>query len=137
MAALLDQQLANQEAAAIAGARNEATGVAAGIERENLKAEAGVRGQEQTFGNQLLELLRGGIQTTDVATESDQTQRGETESVGQEVQNQQSNQVLQQQSQTTSQLVSLLQQLLSGTTSTDQSLKGTTKEKGSGFSLAL
>jgi hypothetical protein len=139
MAALLDQQLANQEAASIAGARNEATATAAGIERDNIGAELAVRGQDQGFAGQLLELLRGGVATSDVATDTNQQQRQENQSISQELQNQQQQQATEQQTSTVNSLVSLIQQLVSGTTTTDttENVKGKTTSKGMGISAGI
>lgn len=139
MAALLAQQLANQEAASVAGARNDAVTTAAGIEKSGIEAELAARGQSTGVMDSILQLLRGGVQTTDVASQSEQQQRAAQESIGSEQQSQQSTQQTQQQTQQISQLVSLISQLVSGTTreTGTTNVKGTTKESGGGFSLAL
>lgn len=139
MAALLDQQLAMQQQGAIAGARNEAAATAAGITQSNIASEIGVRGQDQDLMTQLLGLLRGGQQTSDIASQQEGRQTGSTtgSSIGQESQSQSS--ATQQQQDSISSLVSLITQLVSGETTTTgtETTKGTTKKKGGGFSLSI
>lgn len=139
MAALLQQQLANQEAGAIAGARNDAVTTAAGIEKSGIEANLAARGQDQGLMGAILELLRGGQQTTDIASQTQQQQRAEQEGISSEQQSQQSNQQMQQSTESISQLVSLISQLVSGTTreTGTTNVKGTTSEKGFGASLAI
>lgn len=138
MAALLDQQLAMQQEGSIAGARNEASSTAAGIQRSNIQAELGVQGQEQGLMNSLLSLLRGGEQLTEAASATEGSQTGASSSQTAEQQSQSSSQATAQSTEAISSLVSLITQLVSGTTQVTgtENTKGTTTKKGGGVSLS-
>jgi hypothetical protein len=139
MAALLSQQLASQQNAAVAGARNEATATAQGILRDNLQTQMAGQAQDQGFMANLMNLLRGGVQTTSQTGITSEQQSQATQQVGQEQSSQTQTQQQQQQTAATTALASMIQQLLSGTTALTgtESLEGTTSKKGGGFGLSL
>jgi hypothetical protein len=139
MAALLDQQLAIQEAGAISGARNDATAQAMEILRQNLGTEMAATGQDQGFMSQLLGLLQGGRQTTTGEMASTQAQQAQDQRTAAEQGTQQQQQIQQQQSQQLTQLTSLISQLINGVTNTvgTEREQGTTRQSGGGISLRL
>lgn len=139
MAALLDQQLGIQEAAAVAGARNQATAQAMEILRQNLGTEMASVGQDQGFMTQLLGLLQGGRQITTGEMASTQAQQTQDQRIAAQQQTEQEMQLQQQQQQQITQLTSLIAQLVRGTTNTvgTETERSTTRQSGGGIGLQL
>jgi hypothetical protein len=139
MAALLAQELAQQEAGYVAGARNQATAQAMDILRQNIGTNIAATGQDQDFTTRLLASLQGGQQITTGETQTQQDQSTQSQQVGSDQSTQLSSQQQQAQTQQINNLVSLITQLVSGSTRTVGTETENTKTKGSGggFGLSL
>lgn len=139
MAALLAQEMAQQEAGAIAGARNQAVGQAQDIIRQNLATEMAAQGQDQGFMTQLLGMLQGGQQISTGETATSQQQSSEAQSVGAEQVRQQQNQQQIAQTQQMTQLIGLISELVSGTNRTvgRETENNVTRGSGGGIGLSL
>lgn len=138
-ALLLQQRMANQSGANLAGIEAQARANAAGIQQGALGASAGALGTLNQLAAQLTTALKGGnVESTGTAIESQQTgQTGTTTGTSQT--SEQTSQNQQTQQNTTSQLIGLISQLLSSSTDTvateDSKTKG--KSAGGGISLSI
>lgn len=139
MAALLSQQLALEEAGAVAGARSQATAQGMDILRQNIGTNIAASGQDQDFMTRILGALQGGQQTSTGEMITSQNQTNQTQQIGSEQSNQQQNQTSQQNQQQMSELISAIAQLVSGTSRTTgtETEKGTTTKAGGGVGLSL
>lgn len=139
MAALLENRMRGDAAAEVQGVRTNLTAQAEQIARDNILAQTQVAGQDQGFLGNLLAALKGG-QVTTTGTESSTTAQNQTnQTSGTQTNSEQTQQQQTQQQVQTQQLIEMMEQLLKGTTNTvgTETTKGTTKQSGGGFSLAL
>lgn len=139
MAALLANQLRGDFAANIAGVESDLTAQANQIINSNIETGLAQSGQEQNFLAGLLASLRGGRSEATGVTAEATSQSSAGTSTGAQTTAQQQSQASQQTAVQTQQLVEALASLLNSnsTRSGTESVRGTEKSKGGGFSLAI
>lgn len=139
MAALLANRMRGDASASLAGTRAKLEGEGQGIQQANIGVGLAQQGLAQQFVTQMLDMLKGGVTTTQGALSTAETTAQQQAQTQQQAQQTAQQTQSQEQSATTQLLASIINELVNSTQSTvgTENVKGTVKSSGGGASLSL